>query len=200
VRVIAANQADLMVLCSYPLDTVGIIKAMHEVGFKPKMWGGAMVGLQSTALKAQLGPLLNGIVNFEAWAPVKGVVTPAATDFLRKYQVKATAAGADALSYFPVSAYADLQVLGQAIAATNSLKDDVLAAYMHKAEFKTVLGDFRFGQDGEWSENHLLEVQFQNIKSNSIEEFRDLGTEIVVYPPELKSGDAIYPYEKILAK
>jgi branched-chain amino acid transport system substrate-binding protein len=76
----------------------------------------------------------------------------------------------------------------------------VLAAYMHKAEFKTVLGDFRFGQDGEWSENHLLEVQFQNIKSNSIEEFRDLGTEIVVYPPELKSGDAIYPYEKILAK
>jgi branched-chain amino acid transport system substrate-binding protein len=43
-------------------------------------------------------------------------------------------------------------------------------------------------------------VQFQNIKSNSIEEFRDLGTEIVVYPPELKSGDAIYPYEKILAK
>ena len=64
-RVIAANQPDLMVLCSYPLDTVGIIKAMHEVGFKPKMWGGAMVGLQSTALKAQLGPLLNGIVNFE---------------------------------------------------------------------------------------------------------------------------------------
>jgi branched-chain amino acid transport system substrate-binding protein len=99
-----------------------------------------------------------------------------------------------------VSAYADLQVLGQAISATNSLKDDVLAAYMHKAEFKTVLGDFRFGPDGEWSENHLLEVQFQNIKSNSIEEFRDLGTETVVYPPELKSGDVIYPYEKALAK
>ena len=199
VRVIAANQPDLVVVCSYPLDTVGIIKAMREVGFKPKMWGGAMVGLQSTALKAQLGPLLNGIVNFEAWAPVKGVVTPAATDFLRKYQVNATAAGADALSYFPVSAYADLQVLSQAISATNSLKDDVLAAYMHKAEFKTVLGDFRFGPDGEWSENHLLEVQFQNIKSNSIEEFRDLGTETVVYPPELKSGNVIYPYEKALA-
>jgi FHS family L-fucose permease-like MFS transporter len=32
------------VVCSYPLDTAGMVKAMHEVGFKPKMWGGAMVG------------------------------------------------------------------------------------------------------------------------------------------------------------
>ena len=31
----------------------------------------------------------------------------------------------------PVWAYADLQVLGQAIAATKSLNDDTLAAYMH---------------------------------------------------------------------
>ena len=70
VRAIAAVNPDLLVVCSYPLDTVGMIKAMHEVGFKPKMWGGALVGLQSMALKAQLGPLLNGIVNFETWLPV----------------------------------------------------------------------------------------------------------------------------------
>jgi len=108
------------VICSYPLDSVGIIKAMHEVGLKPKMWGGAMVGLQSTELKAQLGPLLNGIVNFEGWLPVKGLETPAATDFLRKYQARATAAGTDALSYFAVPAYADLEVLGRAISATNA--------------------------------------------------------------------------------
>ncbi|MGB7687682.1 MAG: amino acid ABC transporter substrate-binding protein, partial [Pseudolabrys sp.] len=48
VRAIQAVNPDLMVVCSYPLDTVGMVKAMHEVGFKPKMWGGAMVGLQAT--------------------------------------------------------------------------------------------------------------------------------------------------------
>ena len=114
-RAIAASNPDVLVVCSYPLDTVGMIKAMHEIGFKPKMWGGAMVGLQSTALKTQLGPLLNGIVNFETWMPLKGVASPEAIAFLDKYRERAKPAGADAFAYFPVMAYADLQVLGQAI-------------------------------------------------------------------------------------
>src|SRR6185312_3628123 len=33
VRAIQALNPDLMVVCSYPLDTVGIVKAMHEVAF-----------------------------------------------------------------------------------------------------------------------------------------------------------------------
>ena len=198
VRAIQAANPDLLVVCSYPLDTVGIIKAVHEIGYKPKMWGGAMVGLQSTALKVQLGPLLNGIVNFETWLPVGPLKSPAAVEFLGKYQERAKAAGADAMAYFPVMAYADLQVLGDAITATKSLKDNALAAYMHKATFNTVVGDLRFGEDGEWAEERMLAAQFQNIKSNSADEFRDLKTEIVVYPPNLKSGEVIYPYEKAL--
>ncbi len=200
VRAIAARNPDLLVVCSYPLDTVGIVKAMHEVGFKPKMWGGALVGLQSSALKAQLGPLLNGIVNFETWMPVKALETPESVDFLNKYKVRAKAAGADAFAYFPVMAYADLQVLGEAVAATKSLKDATLAAYMHRATFPTVVGDIKFGKEGEWLEDRMLSAQFQNIKSNSIDEFRDLKTEVVLYPPKLKSGDLIYPYENALTK
>jgi len=200
VRAIAALDPDLLVVCSYPLDTAGIVKAMHEVGFKPKMWGGAMVGLQSTALKTQLGPLLNGIVNFETWMPLKGVASPEAMAFLDKYRERAKPAGADAFAYFPVMAYADLQVLGQAIAATKSLKDEVLAAYMHKATFATVVGDISFGPLGEWAEDRMLAAQFQNIRSNSLDQFRDLTTEVVVYPPQLKNGELIYPYEKALAQ
>ena len=56
-------------LCSYPLDSVGMVKAVNEIGFKPKMVGGAMVGLQATVFKNQLGPLLNGFVNYETWVP-----------------------------------------------------------------------------------------------------------------------------------
>jgi branched-chain amino acid transport system substrate-binding protein len=200
VRAIQAVNSDLLVVCSYPLDTVGIIKAVHEIGYKPKMWGGAMVGLQSTALKVQLGPLLNGIVNFETWLPVGPLKSPAAIEFLGKYQERAKAAGADAMAYFPVMAYADLQVLGEAVAATKTLKDDALAAYMHKATFNTVVGGIRFGENGEWAEERMLAAQFQNIKGNSVDEFRDLKTEIVVYPPDLKSGEVIYPYEKALEK
>ena len=60
VRAIAATNPDLVVIGSYPPDSVGMVRAVNEIGFKPKMIGGAMVGLQNTSIKTQLGPLLNG--------------------------------------------------------------------------------------------------------------------------------------------
>ena len=201
VRAIQALNPDLMVVCSYPLDTVGMITAMHEVGFKPKMWGGAMVGLQATVFKTKLGPMLNGVVNFETWLPVKSMDFPGAFDLIAKYQARAKDAGVDPLGYYmPVWAYAYLQVLGDAIAATNSLKDNALADYIRKTTFKTVVGEVKFGAQGEWAEERTLAAQFQNIKGNTVEDFRDLKTEVIVYPPQFKSGEVIYPYEKAIAK
>ena len=37
VRAVAAANPDLFVVCSYPLDTAGMVRAMNETGFKPKM-------------------------------------------------------------------------------------------------------------------------------------------------------------------
>ena len=64
VRAIQATNPDIVVICSYPLESVGMVKAINEIGFKPKMIGGGLVGLQATAIKTQLGPLLNGFVNY----------------------------------------------------------------------------------------------------------------------------------------
>jgi branched-chain amino acid transport system substrate-binding protein len=201
VRAIQAANPDLLVICSYPLDTVGMVKAMKEVGFKPKMWGGAMVGLQATVFKTQLGPLLNGVVNFETWLPVKSMQFPGSMDLLKKYQDRAKAEGVDPLGYYmPVWAYAYLQVLGDAIAATKSTNDDVLADYIRKTTFKTVVGDVKFGKQGEWAEERTLAAQFQNIKGNTIDDVRDLSKEVIVYPPKFKTGEVIYPYEKAIAK
>ena len=195
VRAIQAANPDIVVICSYPLDTVGMIRAVNEVGFKPKMIGGAMVGLQATVFKTQLGPLLNGIVDYETWIPAKGLQFPGAMDLLKKYQAKAPAAGTDPLGYYmPVWAYAYLQVLGDAITATKSLKDDVLADYIRKTTFHTVVGDVTFGAKGEWTAERMLLVQFQGIKSNSIDNFRDLSTEVIIDPPAYKTGNLIYPY------
>jgi branched-chain amino acid transport system substrate-binding protein len=201
VRAIQSLNPDLLVVCSYPLDTVGMVNAMHEVGFKPKMWGGAMVGLQATVFKTKLGPLLNGIVNYETWLPVKSMEFPGSMELLKKYQERAKGQGVDPLGYYmPVWAYADLQILGDAIAGAKSLNDDKLAAYIRKTTFHTVVGDVKFGKLGEWAEERTLAAQFQNIKGNSIDDFRDLKTEVILYPPKYKSGDVIYPYEKAIAK
>src|SRR5262245_1894199 len=116
VRAIQASNPDLLVICSYPLDTVGMIRAMKEIDFRPKMWGGAMVGLQATVFKTQLGPLLNGIVNYETWLPVKSMEFPGSLELLKKYQERAAKeGGVDPLGYYmPVWAYARQQVLEDA--------------------------------------------------------------------------------------
>ena len=72
VRAVQASNADLVVVCSYPLSSVGIVLAVNEANYKPKMIGGAMVGLQATVFKSKLGPKLNGIVNYETWVPSEG--------------------------------------------------------------------------------------------------------------------------------
>ena len=60
-----------MFVASYPPDSVGMVRAANEVGLKAKLFGGGMVGLQSTAIKMQLGPLLNGIVDYDFWLPAR---------------------------------------------------------------------------------------------------------------------------------
>ena len=197
VRAIAATNPDILVICSYPPDSVGMVRAINEVGFKAKIMGGAMVGPQNTSMKAQLGPLLNGFVNYEFWLPVPKMQFPGIEELMKKYQARAAAEGVDPLGYYMApQGYAQLQVLGEAITATKSLDDQKLADYIRNNTFKTVLGDVKFGAGGEWAKSAVLQTQFQNIKGNDVDQFKDIKTQVVVSPPDYASGKVIYPYEK----
>jgi branched-chain amino acid transport system substrate-binding protein len=197
VRAIQATNPDLVVICSYPPDSVGMVRAVNEVGLKPKMIGGAMVGLQNTALKAQLGPLLNGFTNYDFWLPVPKLIFPGVADFMKKYQARAVAEGVDALGYYMApQAYSQLQVLQQAVEGTKSLNDDKIADYIRTSSFKTVLGDIKFDKSGEWAQARVLQTQFQNVKGNDPAQFKDIATQVVLTPTEYSSGKVIYPYEK----
>src|SRR6195256_3187339 len=197
VRAIAATNPDIVVICSYPPDSVGMVKAVNEIGFKPKMIGGGMVGLQATALKAQLGAQLNGFVNSDFGRPVPKMYFPGVPDFMKKYQARAAAEGVDPLGYYMApQAYSQFQVLEQAVEATKGLNDDKLADHIRATTFKTVLGDVKFGKGGEWVEARVLQVQFQNVKGNDPAQFKDMSTQVVVDPPAYASGKLVYPYEK----
>lgn len=149
-RAIQATNPDIVVICSFPLDSVGMVRAMNETGFKPKMVGGAMVGLQATAIKMQLGPILNGFVNFDFWLPVLTMNYPGVADFMKTYQTKAPREGVDPLGYYTAPwAYAQLQVLQHSVEATKSFDDSKLADYIRTHTFKTVVGDITFGAKGE---------------------------------------------------
>ena len=197
VRAIAETNPDLVIVCSYPLDSVGMVRAVNEVGFKPKMIGGAMVGLQSTAIKARLGPLLNGWTIYDVWLPVPKMLFAGVDELMKKYQAHAAVEGVDALGYYMVPwSYAQLQVLQQAVTATQSLDDARLGDYIRANTFKTVVGDVKFGSDGELAQSRVLQVQFRNVKTNDLTQFKDISTQVVVAPTEYESGGLIYPYEQ----
>ena len=197
VRGIQAANADVVTVCSYPLDSVGIVKSVNELNYKPKMIGGAMVGLQATAIKRQLGPLLNGWVNYETWVPSKQMMLPSTEAFLKTYQARAGAEGVDPLGYYLGTwGYAYIQVLGDAVQATKSLNDNTLADYIGKTTFKTIMGDVKFGKGGEWEKGRMLQVQYHGIKSGELDQFKGMDTQTVLTPGDLKTGDVIYPFEK----
>jgi branched-chain amino acid transport system substrate-binding protein len=197
VRAIQASNPDLVVVCSYPPDSVGIVRSVNEIGFKPKAIGGAMVGLQATAIKTQLGPLLNGWTNYDFWLPVPKMEFAGVADLIKRYQAKAAAEGVDPLGYYMAPwGYAQLQVLQQAVEGTKSLDDAKLGDYIRANTFKTVVGDVKFAAKGEWEKSRVLQVQFQNVKGNDVAQFKDMSTQVVVAPAEYESGKPIYPYEK----
>jgi branched-chain amino acid transport system substrate-binding protein len=195
VRAIQATNPDVLYVASYPPDTAGMTRAISEIGLNVKLCCGGMVGLQSAALKTQLGPLLNGMVNYDFWLPAPTMQFPGMMDVLKKYQAKAPAEGVDALGYYmPPYAYAYLQVLGEAVEATKGLDQDKLAAYLHEHTFKTVAGDIKFGESGEWAEARVLQVQFQGVKGNDVEQFKNPDTQVIVAPQKYVSGKVRYPY------
>jgi branched-chain amino acid transport system substrate-binding protein len=195
IRSIQAAGPDVVYVASYPPDSVGMTRAANEIGLKTTMFGGAMIGLQFAPIKAQLGPLLNGMVAYELYVPEPTMNFPGIEDFLRRYQERAVKQGIDALGfYLPPFAYAEMQILEQAVTAVGSLDQEKLADYIHKTPFKTVVGDVKFGPGGEWAEPRFLFVQYQKVAGNDVGQFRQAGKQVILYPPQFKSGDLAYPY------
>jgi branched-chain amino acid transport system substrate-binding protein len=195
VRAIQATNPDLVYVGSYPPDSVGMVKAAHEVGLKVKMFGGGMVGLQFAAIQKNLGPLLNGIVNYDFWVPEPTLDFPGVKEFLGKYQEAAKGKGVDPYGhYLPPFAYAYMQVLEQSVEATKGLDHAKLAAHMRKATFDTVVGKVKFGKNGEWAKSRTLQVQFRDVQADNLEQFAGPGKRVVLYPREWKSGEIVYPY------
>jgi branched-chain amino acid transport system substrate-binding protein len=195
VRAIQAANADVVFVAAYPPDTVGIVRAAHEIGLMPKMFGGTMIGLLVTPIEAQLGPILDGIVIMESFVPAPTFNFPGLADVLKRYRAAAAGEKIDPFGYGYVPfGYAAGQVLAQAVEATKSLDQNTLADYMHSHTFATVAGDIAFAKDGEWAKPRIVFTQFQNVAPNDIEQFADGSKQPILWPPQYKTGDMIYPY------
>jgi len=198
IHAIQAANPDLVVICSYPNSSVGMVQSANELGLKPKMMGGGMVGLQYTAIKSKLKSKLNGIINYETWVPSPKLLAPAA-DFFKKYQARAQ--GIDPLGYYLGGwGYAYLQVLAEGITATKSISDDKIADYLRTHAFNTIMASgIKFGKNGEWTKSAMLQVQYHGITdAANLDTWRGMSYQTVLEPSDEKTGSVIFPYAKAL--
>jgi len=195
IRSLQAANPDVVYIASYPPDSVGIVRAAHELNLKTRMFGGGMIGLAFAPIKQQLGPLLNGIVAYDVYVPEPTMKFPGIEAFLAKYRERAAAEGADPLGfYLPPFAYAELQILGEAISRVGSLDQAKIAADIHAHTFRTIVGDVKFAANGEWEKSRILFVQYQGVTGNGLDQFKGPGKAVILYPPEFRSGTFQYPY------
>ena len=201
IRAVRAAKPDMVFVCSYPNDSVAIVRAMNEIGVGPsvKLFGGGMVGLQFTPIMESLGSMLNGIVNYNSYVP--GVNYPGIEDFLRRYQQKAAQEKVDPLGfYLPPFGYAMGQMLEQAVNGTQGFDQKKLAEYLHTHTMQTIVGPISYNQDGEWAQSRMLMIQFRGIADKNLDQFRQPGKQVVLYPPAYKTGTAVLPFDKAREK
>jgi branched-chain amino acid transport system substrate-binding protein len=200
-RAIRAAQPEMVFVCSYPNDSVAIVRAMNEIGVGStvKLFGGGMVGLQFTPVMESLGSMLNGIVNYNSYVP--GVKYPGIEEFLKRYQQKAAEEKVDPLGfYLPPFGYAMGQMLEQAVNGTKSIDQKKLAQYLHTHTMETIVGPISYNKDGEWAKSRMLMIQFRGIKDKNLEQWREPGKQVVLYPSQYKTGEVIMPFDKARGK
>jgi branched-chain amino acid transport system substrate-binding protein len=196
---VAASNCDLLFLCSYIQDSIDLIRAIRKHSFRPKMVGAGMIGPQNTSVKTTLGPLLNGLVNYEYWVPVSTMGFPGVAALLDIYRERARVEGVDLLGHYMAPlAYAQMQVVTKAILSTGGLDDQALSNFTRTAVFDTVMGEVSFGKNGEWETPRVVQVQFQGIDSHDADQFKDGSKQIAVSPSGLASGHLIFPYASAL--
>jgi branched-chain amino acid transport system substrate-binding protein len=197
VRAIQATNPDLVFVASYPLDSVGMVRAATELGLKTQLFGGGMVGLQYATFLQQLAGKLDRVVNYHLYVPAPTMKFPGIEEFLKTYQARAPQVGTDPLGFYqPPFAYAAMQVLEQAVKATGTLDDGKLADYIHNSAFDTIVGQIRFDAKGEWATPRLLMIQYQNIEGSNLDQYRTPGKAVILYPPQYKDGDLEHPFSK----
>ena len=198
IRALNAAKPDIVFVASYPPDSAAIMRAVNEIGVgdNVKIFGGAMVGLQFASVMANMGSLLNGVVNYNTWLPEPSMNFDGTKEFFEKYTKRAAEAKVDPLGFYIAPyGYAMGQMIEQAVNATKSLDQKTLAKYLREHTHKTIVGSITYAEDGEWKQSATLEAQFRGIKDKNMDQFRQAGKQVILFPDNLKTGDLVTPFE-----
>ena len=198
VRALQAANADLVVVCSYPADSVGIVESANEIG------------LEAEDVRRRDGrPADDGVQGqaegqAQRHRQLRDLGAGREADVQRHERVLRRISEAREVrrrrSARLLSRRLGLRAIpntGDAIKGANSIDDDKIADYLKKTKFETIMGPIKYGAKGEWAEGRMLQVQYHDIKPTpDLETWRGMSYQTVLTPKNLETGTMVYPYEK----
>ena len=168
-------QPDIVIVCSYYPDAVGITQALQRAGFAPKFLAEAVGPAEDEFTKA-LGPLANRVIsNSSWWASLK---TPGNGEFVAHYQ----ATFHQAPDYHAASGYAAIEVLGAAVNSVKAIDQAKLRDWLLHNEVRTVQGTFAADPNGGMKKFDQYLFQIQD------------GTRKLIWPAADAEAPAQIPY------
>lgn len=161
--------------CSFFTDGVAVAKALHQVGYAPKMLSISIAPSEPTFVTS-VGGLANRVISNTTWAPS-----------LKTYGNKAFIAGFEkqfhhAPDYHAANGYASMQELAAAITKAKSLNNGAVLKALYDSHFRTVLGT------GFLSRNAVIQgypTYFYQLQR---------GKDVIIYPKADATGKVLTPY------
>ncbi len=168
-------QPDVVVVCSYYPDAVGIAQALQRAGYAPKFFAEAIGPAEDEFTKA-LGPLANRIIsNTSWWASLK---TAGNAAFIAHYK----ATFHQDPDYHAASGYGAIQALGAALNAVKAIDQAKLHDWLLHNEVQTVQGTFASDPNGAAKKFNQFLFQIQD------------GTRKLIWPAADAEAPAQVPY------
>jgi branched-chain amino acid transport system substrate-binding protein len=138
---IKSAHPDVVVMCSYYPDAVGLAQALHRIGYAPRFLS-QTIGPAEKQFGSALGPIADRIISNTSWWP--SLKTHGNAEFIARYK----AMFHEEPDYHAAGTYAALQVLGAAVKATKSLDQTKIRNWLATHEVQTVQGTFKVDANG----------------------------------------------------
>ncbi|HXP72924.1 MAG TPA: amino acid ABC transporter substrate-binding protein [Stellaceae bacterium] len=168
-------QPDVVVVCSYYPDAVGIAQSLQRAGYAPKFFAEAIGPAEDEFTKA-LGPIANRIIsNTSWWASLK---TAGNAAFIAHYK----ATFHQDPDYHAASGYGAIQALGAALNAVKVIDQAKLHDWLLHNEVQTVQGTFASDPNGAAKKFNQFLFQIQD------------GTRKLIWPAADAEAPAQVPY------
>jgi branched-chain amino acid transport system substrate-binding protein len=174
---VRTSQPDLIFMVSYVADAILLMRQSRELGLSPQAFLGAGAGFANSQF-AKETDVSNGVFSSTQWT--KAVAWPGAKEFAEKYEKRY---GKPA-SYHAATGYTAMWILAQEAAKAGGDREKTRAA-LSAGSWDTLDGPVKFADYEGYTHQNKHQMLVEQIQG---------GKFVTVWPKELATGKAIWPF------